>query len=123
MAEIRKGGGEKYQQRHVSRGKLLVRDRIEIVDSDAGPGTAGGARIAELLDEALDRGHVPVLQPHPDHAVVASRRLSHRQRVLHGGAQRLLDHHVLAGLAQEPAGRLVHQVPIVVQDPARHPPG
>ena len=27
----------------------------EIVDGDAGPGTAGGARIAELLDEALDR--------------------------------------------------------------------
>lgn len=27
----------------------------EIVDGDAGPGTAGGTRIAELLDEALDR--------------------------------------------------------------------
>lgn len=28
----------------------------EIVDGDAGPGTAGGARIAELLDEALEQG-------------------------------------------------------------------
>ena len=27
----------------------------EIVDGDAGPGTAGGTRIADLLDEALDR--------------------------------------------------------------------
>jgi 3-methylcrotonyl-CoA carboxylase beta subunit len=29
VAGIRKGGGEKYQQRHLSRGKLLPRDRIE----------------------------------------------------------------------------------------------
>src|SRR3546814_9128392 len=27
----------------------------EILDGDAGPGTAGGTRIADLLDEALDR--------------------------------------------------------------------
>lgn len=31
---IKKGGGEKYQERHVSRGKLLVRDRIAaLIDS------------------------------------------------------------------------------------------
>ena len=29
VAKIRQGGGEKYQQRHESRGKLLVRDRID----------------------------------------------------------------------------------------------
>ena len=34
--EIGKGGGEKYQQRHVSRGKLLVRDRIEALIDPAG---------------------------------------------------------------------------------------
>ena len=29
VAGVRKGGGEKYQQRHLSRGKLLPRDRID----------------------------------------------------------------------------------------------
>ena len=37
VARIGKGGGEKYQQRHESRGKLLVRDRIDaLID----PGSA-----------------------------------------------------------------------------------
>jgi 3-methylcrotonyl-CoA carboxylase beta subunit len=35
--EIRKGGGEKYQQRHVSRGKLLVRDRIDALIDPGSP--------------------------------------------------------------------------------------
>ena len=34
---IRKGGGEKYQQRHVSRGKLLVRDRIDALVDPGSP--------------------------------------------------------------------------------------
>lgn len=29
LQQIKQGGGEKYQQRHESRGKLLVRDRVE----------------------------------------------------------------------------------------------
>jgi acetyl-CoA carboxylase carboxyltransferase component len=29
VAETKKGGGEKYQQRHVERGKLLPRDRVQ----------------------------------------------------------------------------------------------
>ena len=29
VAETKKGGGEKYQQRHVARGKLLPRDRVK----------------------------------------------------------------------------------------------
>jgi 3-methylcrotonyl-CoA carboxylase beta subunit len=29
VAETKKGGGEKYQQRHVARGKLLPRDRVQ----------------------------------------------------------------------------------------------
>ena len=29
LAQIRQGGGEKYQQRHKSQGKLFVRDRID----------------------------------------------------------------------------------------------
>jgi 3-methylcrotonyl-CoA carboxylase beta subunit len=37
VAEIRKGGGEKYQQRHVSRGKLLVRDRIDALIDPGSP--------------------------------------------------------------------------------------
>ena len=28
-AQVAKGGGEKYQSRHVARGKLLPRDRID----------------------------------------------------------------------------------------------
>jgi 3-methylcrotonyl-CoA carboxylase beta subunit len=35
--EIRKGGGEKYQQRHLSRGKLLVRDRIDALIDPGSP--------------------------------------------------------------------------------------
>ncbi len=35
--EIRKGGGEKYQQRHISRGKLLVRDRIDALIDPGSP--------------------------------------------------------------------------------------
>jgi len=35
--EIGKGGGEKYQQRHVSRGKLLVRDRIDALIDPGSP--------------------------------------------------------------------------------------
>src|SRR3712207_9101764 len=36
-AEARRGGGEKAQRRHKERGKLLVRDRIELL---LDPGTA-----------------------------------------------------------------------------------
>jgi 3-methylcrotonyl-CoA carboxylase beta subunit len=34
---IRQGGGEKYQQRHVDRGKLLVRDRIDALIDPGSP--------------------------------------------------------------------------------------
>ncbi len=37
VAAVRKGGGEKYQQRHVSRGKLLVRDRIDALVDPGSP--------------------------------------------------------------------------------------
>ena len=37
VAEIRMGGGEKYQQRHESRGKLLVRDRIDALIDPGSP--------------------------------------------------------------------------------------
>ena len=34
VARVMQGGGERYQQRHQARGKLLVRDRIDaLVDS------------------------------------------------------------------------------------------
>lgn len=35
--EISNGGGEKYQQRHVSRGKLLVRDRVDALIDPGSP--------------------------------------------------------------------------------------
>jgi len=37
VAEIRKGGGEKYQQRHTERGKLLVRERIDALLDPGSP--------------------------------------------------------------------------------------
>jgi 3-methylcrotonyl-CoA carboxylase beta subunit len=37
VAKIRHGGGEKYQQRHESRGKLLVRDRIDALIDPGSP--------------------------------------------------------------------------------------
>ena len=37
VAEVRKGGGEKYQLRHQSRGKLLVRDRIDALVDPGSP--------------------------------------------------------------------------------------
>ncbi len=37
VAKIREGGGEKYQQRHESRGKLLVRDRIDALIDPGSP--------------------------------------------------------------------------------------
>jgi 3-methylcrotonyl-CoA carboxylase beta subunit len=37
IAELRGGGGEKYQQRHQSRGKLLVRDRIDALIDPGSP--------------------------------------------------------------------------------------
>jgi 3-methylcrotonyl-CoA carboxylase beta subunit len=37
IEEIGKGGGEKYQQRHESRGKLLVRDRINALIDPGSP--------------------------------------------------------------------------------------
>ncbi len=37
MARIRLGGGEKYQERHESRGKLLVRDRIDALVDPGSP--------------------------------------------------------------------------------------
>jgi 3-methylcrotonyl-CoA carboxylase beta subunit len=41
VAEIRQGGGGKYQERHTSRGKLLVRERIDALRRPASsPGSA-----------------------------------------------------------------------------------
>jgi len=37
IAEVRKGGGEKYRERHQSRGKLLARDRIEALVDPGSP--------------------------------------------------------------------------------------
>jgi 3-methylcrotonyl-CoA carboxylase beta subunit len=37
VAKIRQGGGKKYQQRHESRGKLLVRDRIDALIDPGSP--------------------------------------------------------------------------------------
>ena len=37
IEEVRKGGGEKYQQRHVERGKLLARDRINALIDPGSP--------------------------------------------------------------------------------------
>jgi 3-methylcrotonyl-CoA carboxylase beta subunit len=37
VAEIRKGGGEEYQQRHRARGKLLVRERIDALIDPGSP--------------------------------------------------------------------------------------
>ena len=37
VAGVRKGGGEKYQQRHLSRGKLLPRDRIDALVDPGSP--------------------------------------------------------------------------------------
>ena len=37
IEEIRKGGGEKYQQRHESRGKMLARDRINALIDPGSP--------------------------------------------------------------------------------------
>jgi len=37
VAEVRKGGGESYQQRHVERGKLLARDRIDALIDPGSP--------------------------------------------------------------------------------------
>ena len=34
---VRKGGGEKYQERHLSRGKLLARDRIDALVDPGSP--------------------------------------------------------------------------------------
>jgi 3-methylcrotonyl-CoA carboxylase beta subunit len=37
VAEVRKGGGESYQKRHVGRGKLLPRDRIDALVDPGSP--------------------------------------------------------------------------------------
>ena len=37
VAVVRKGGGEKYQERHLSRGKLLPRDRIDALVDPGSP--------------------------------------------------------------------------------------
>jgi len=37
VAAVRKGGGEKYQERHLSRGKLLPRDRIDALVDPGSP--------------------------------------------------------------------------------------
>ena len=37
VAGVRKGGGEKYQQRHLSRGKLLPRDRVNALVDPGSP--------------------------------------------------------------------------------------
>ena len=37
VAAVRKGGGEKYQERHTARGKLLVRDRIDALVDPGSP--------------------------------------------------------------------------------------
>ncbi|MCZ6831199.1 MAG: methylcrotonoyl-CoA carboxylase, partial [Gammaproteobacteria bacterium] len=37
IAQIKQGGGEKYQQRHMARGKLLPRERLNAVLDDGSP--------------------------------------------------------------------------------------
>ena len=37
VQEVRLGGGEKYQERHRSRGKLLARDRIDALVDPGSP--------------------------------------------------------------------------------------
>jgi len=37
LEEIKQGGGKKYQDRHLSRGKLLVRDRINALIDPGSP--------------------------------------------------------------------------------------
>ena len=37
VAEARQGGGGKYQERHTSRGKLLVRERIDALLDPGSP--------------------------------------------------------------------------------------
>jgi 3-methylcrotonyl-CoA carboxylase beta subunit len=37
VCEIKKGGGEKYQQRHIARGKLLPRERLDAVLDEGSP--------------------------------------------------------------------------------------
>jgi protease-4 len=61
----------------------------EIVDGEAGPGTAGGDRIAKALDEALDDGlaALVVRVDSPGGSVLASERI--RQAILRHKAKRI----------------------------------
>src|SRR5919108_303486 len=54
-AEARRGGGEKAQRRHKERGKLLVRDRIELL---LDPGTAF-LELSPLAAYGMYDGKVP----------------------------------------------------------------
>ena len=54
IARIRLGGGEANQQRHQSRGKLLVRDRIDALL--VGPGLGRSENARERLETALSTG-------------------------------------------------------------------
>jgi protease-4 len=61
----------------------------EIVDGDAGPGTAGGERIAELLDDALERDFkaLVVRVDSPGGSVMASEQI--RQAILRHKAKKI----------------------------------
>ncbi|MCR2834760.1 signal peptide peptidase SppA [Parerythrobacter lacustris] len=61
----------------------------EIVDGDAGPGTAGGERIAELLDDALERDFkaLVVRVDSPGGSVMASEQI--RQAILRHKANKI----------------------------------
>src|SRR5260221_7968728 len=55
LAQVRQGGGEKYQQRHAEQGKLFVRDRIDkLID----PGSAF-LEIAPLSAWGMYEGDAP----------------------------------------------------------------
>src|SRR6059058_2866144 len=55
LERVREGGGERARERHVSRGKLLVRDRIERL---CDPGTAF-LELSPLAAEELYGGDAP----------------------------------------------------------------
>ena len=64
-----KGGSEKHRERHVSRGKLLPRDRVERLLDPGSPFLEIGQLAAydlydgEVARRGHDRGHRPRLGP------------------------------------------------------------
>ncbi len=63
LAKAREGGGEKERQRHVSRGKLPVRERIELL---LDPDTAF-LEVAPLAGHGLYDGAAPGRRPRDRH--------------------------------------------------------